>query len=109
MATYVFRCADCSTFDVVQPMSAVKPTHPCPSCGRSSRRVFTPPALNRAAPGLVRATEAAEASAEAPQVVRSIPSGAPRPSSPRWSPFTGASPVAAHRRAPGPHQPLPKL
>ena len=109
MATYVFRCADCAEFEVVQPMAEVRPTHPCPGCGHSSRRVFTPPALNTTSPGLHRATQAAEASAEAPQVVRSIPSGAPRPRSPRWSPFTGASPVAASGRAPGPHQPLPKL
>ncbi|MFW6187108.1 MAG: FmdB family zinc ribbon protein [Actinomycetota bacterium] len=108
MATYVFRCPECSEFDVVQPMSAVGPTHPCPGCGRSSRRVFTPPALNTTSAGLRRAADTAEASAEAPQVVRSIPSGPRRPSAPRWSPFTGATPVAADRRAPGPHQPLPK-
>ena len=109
MATYVFRCAQCSDFDVIQPMSAVRPTHPCPACGAAARRVFTPPALHASPAGLHRAVEAAEASAEAPQVVRSVPDGAPRPRSPRWSPFTGAAPVAADRRPAGPYQPLPKL
>ncbi|GEO96209.1 FmdB family zinc ribbon protein [Kocuria turfanensis] len=108
MATYVFRCAECSDFEVVQPMSAVRPTHPCPGCGGPSRRVFTPPALRTTPAGLHRAAEAAEASAEAPQVVHSLPGGAPRPRSRRWSPFTGAAPVAADRRPAGPHQPLPK-
>lgn len=109
MATYVFRCADCADFEVIQSMSAVEPTHPCPACGRASRRVFSPPALSRTAPGLDRAVQAAEASAETPQVVRSVPAGAPRPSSPRWNPFTGGNPIPVNRRAPGPHQPLPRL
>jgi len=32
VATYVFRCPDCAQFEVVVPMSAVRPTHPCPTC-----------------------------------------------------------------------------
>lgn len=108
MPTYMYRCSDCADFDVVQPMSAETSTYLCPSCGGSARRVFTAPALRRTSRGMTRAADAADASAEAPQVVRSIPSGAPPPRSPRWSPFTGASPVPAKRRTPGPYQPLPK-
>ena len=38
MATYVFRCPDCSVFEVVIPMSAVGPTHPCPTCAEEATR-----------------------------------------------------------------------
>lgn len=108
MATYTFRCRDCESFDVLQPMSSVQPTHTCPSCGAPAARVFTAPHLVTAPRGLHQAAEASEASAEAPQVVRSIPDGAPRPRKPRWSPFTGAAPVNAATRPAGPHQPLPR-
>ncbi len=107
MPTYVFRCA-CRDFSVLQPMSEVRPTHPCPDCGADAARVFTPPALLGTPAGLRRGIEAAAASAEAPQVVRSIPNAAPRPRSRRWSPYTGAAPVNAARRPAGPHQPLPR-
>ncbi|MGY1709337.1 FmdB family zinc ribbon protein [Geodermatophilus sp. SYSU D00758] len=108
MATYVFRCPDCSVFEVVVPMSAVRPTHACPACGADSTRVFTAPALSTTPAALHRAVAGAEASAETPQVVRSIPAGAPRPRSRRWSPQTGATPISAAARPAGPHQPLPR-
>lgn len=108
MATYEFRCPDCSLFDVVVPMTAVRPTHPCPACGAESARVFSAPALTTTAPGLRRAMTAAEASADSPQVVRSIPDGAPRPRSRRWNPMTGAAPISADRRPAGPHPALPR-
>jgi putative FmdB family regulatory protein len=108
MATYEFRCPDCSVFEVVVPMSAVRPTHPCPGCGAASARVFTAPALARTPAGVHRAMATAEASGEAPQVVRSIPAGAPPPRSRRWNPMTGAPPVNAAHRPAGPHPALPR-
>ncbi|WP_424991683.1 FmdB family zinc ribbon protein [Nesterenkonia sphaerica] len=105
----MYRCSECDEFDVVQPMSASTTTHQCPACGKSARRVFTAPALSTTSGAVTRATDIAAASSEAPQVVRSIPSGTTPPRNPRWSPFTGASPVPAKRRTPGPYQPLPKL
>ncbi|SFE81502.1 FmdB family zinc ribbon protein [Blastococcus tunisiensis] len=108
MATYVFRCPSCSDFDVIQPMSSLTPTHPCPSCTAESHRVFTAPHLATIAPGLHRAIGAADASAEAPQVVRSIPDGAPRPRSRRWNPMTGAAPVDAAQRSGGRYPSLPR-
>ena len=108
MATYVFRCPDCSVFELVVPMTAVRPVHDCPECGAESVRVFTSPALARTPAALHRAVASAEASAEAPQVVRSIPAGKPRPRSRRWSPTTGATPVNAAHRPAGPHPSLPR-
>ncbi len=108
MATYEFRCPDCSVFQVAVPMSAVRPTHRCPACGAESARVFSAPALRTTPAALSRAVTRAEASAETPQVVRSIPDGAPRPRSRRWSPMTGAAPVSAARRPAGPHPSLPR-
>ncbi len=107
MATYVFRCPDCAQFEVVVPMAVVRPTHPCPTCRAESARVYTAPALTTTPAALSRAVAAADASAETPQVVRSVPSGAPRPRSRRWSPVTGPAPVNAAHRPAGPHQPLP--
>ena len=108
MATYVFRCPDCSVFEVVVPMSSVGPTHPCPTCAGESSRVWTAPALATTPAALHRAIATADASAEAPQVVRSIPAGRPRPRSRRWSPITGAAPVSAAHRPAGPHPSLPR-
>lgn len=108
MPTYVFRCPACAEFTVVQTMAAVRPTHPCPTCERDAARVYAPPALLRSAAGLRKGVEAAAASAETPQVVRSVPAGAPRPQGRRWSPFTGPRPVNASRRAGGPYQTLPR-
>jgi putative FmdB family regulatory protein len=108
MATYVFRCPDCSIFEVSQPMSALTPTHPCPACGTASARVFTPPRLATTPVALRRAVDAADGSAEAPRVVRSIPDGAPRPRRPRWNPMAGPAPINAAHRPAGPHQSLPR-
>lgn len=108
MATYVFRCPECAEFDVLLPMSELAPVQDCPRCGRPARRVYTAPALtgtNRAAD---RARSAAEASAEAPPVVHSLPPGARTGHSPGWSPFTGAAPQPEGRRETGRYQPLPR-
>lgn len=109
MATYIFRCPDCSVFEVIQPMTSLTPTHPCPTCAAESTRVFTAPHLASTPAGLHRAINAADASAEAPQVVRSIPDGAPRPRSRRWNPMTGAAPVNAAQHAGGRYPSLPRL
>lgn len=108
MATYLFRCPECSVFEVAIPMAAVGSTHACPVCAQESRRVWTAPALSTASAALHRAVDAADASAEAPQVVRSVPAGRPRPRSRRWSPTTGPAPVDATHRPAGPYPSLPR-
>ena len=109
MATYTYRCPACQCFDVVQPMSAVRPEHPCPQCGQEARRVYQAPHLSTTPKALRRAADTAASSAETPTVVRSIPQGVGAPRRRRWSPVTGASPVNAAGRAGGPHPPLPRL
>lgn len=108
MPTYVFRCESCSDFTVVQPMAAVRPTHPCPSCSGVATRVYASPALLSLPAGLHRGADAAASSAEAPQVVRAVPAGAPSPRGRRWSPVTGPRPVNAGRRPGGPYPALPR-
>ncbi len=108
MATYEFRCPDCSVFEVVVPMSAVRPTHACPACRTESPRVFSSPALARTPAAVRRAVTTAESSAEVPQVVSSIPAGAPRPRGRRWSPLTGVPAVNAAHRPAGRYPSLPR-
>ncbi len=111
MATYVFRCTECPdrpVFEVVRSINEPASPQPCPRCGDAGVRVFTPPALGTRSPGLHRAVDTAAASAESPQVVRSVPAGLPRPTARRWHPTTGAAPVHAATRPAGPHPPLPR-
>ncbi|WP_083521607.1 FmdB family zinc ribbon protein [Arthrobacter luteolus] len=112
MATYVFCCPDCAEFELLLPMSELVPVLECPQCGLESRRVYTAPALTGTHRATDRARNAAEASAESPSVVRSLPPGAGIGNGQRWSPFTGAAPRTAGQRGSaqgsGPYQPLPR-
>lgn len=111
MATYVYRCTGCPdrpVFEVVRSITEPTTSQPCPRCGSSGARVFTPPALGTTSPALHRAVDTAAASAETPQVVSAVPAGVPRPSARRWHPATGAPPVHAASRPAGPHPPLPR-
>jgi putative FmdB family regulatory protein len=92
--TYSYRCAACGPFDLVRPMAAAHEEAVCPECGGRSTRTFGAPALRLDA-GVPAAVEAGERSAEAPEVVRSIPtSGRRRPTHPTTDP--------RHRRLPRP-------
>jgi putative FmdB family regulatory protein len=78
--TYPHRCPSCGPFEVVRPMAAAGAPVDCPTCGQPGRRTFGAPALRSGHTGARAAIEAGERSAEAPQVVRSIPTtGPPRP------------------------------
>ena len=76
--TYSYRCVDCGPFDLVRPMAAAGEQALCPGCGGAGRRTFGAPALRGGDAGARAAIEAGERSAEAPQVVRSIPTAGPR-------------------------------
>jgi len=92
--TYSYRCAACGPFDQVRPMAAAHEEAVCPGCGEPSARTFGAPALRLDA-GVRAAVEAGERSAEAPEVVHSIPtSGRRRPTHPTTDP--------RHRRLPRP-------
>ncbi|MEV1293570.1 zinc ribbon domain-containing protein [Pseudonocardia sp. NPDC049635] len=73
MPTYTHRCVRCGEFDQIRPMSAAAQAISCPDCGSASPRVFGAPALRGVDPGLRRALDASGASADAPQVVSSVP------------------------------------
>ncbi|GEL20195.1 FmdB family zinc ribbon protein [Pseudonocardia asaccharolytica] len=73
MPTYSYRCPDCSDFDLVRPMAEADAPARCPGCGRPSRRVFGAPALHSMDPRQRRAMDASERSADAPEVVSSVP------------------------------------
>jgi putative FmdB family regulatory protein len=73
--TYSYRCAACGTFDLIRPMSAATPQEPCPECAGPARRVFGAPALRSLTPAVRGALTAQERSADAPEVVRSVPPG----------------------------------
>lgn len=73
MPTYSYRCVACGPFDLVRPLAAAAAQALCPACGGAGRRTFGAPALRGGNAGARAAIEAGERSAEAPDVVRGIP------------------------------------
>jgi putative FmdB family regulatory protein len=73
MPTYGFRCASCGEFDLVRPMAAASSAADCPDCGAAAARVYGAPALRGQDPGLRRALDASARSADAPEVVTTVP------------------------------------
>ena len=73
MPTYSYRCTACGPFDLVRPMAAADEEAVCRACAAPSPRAYGAPALRRLSTGVRAAVEAGERSAEAPQVVRAIP------------------------------------
>ena len=73
MPTYIHRCPDCGEFEQVRPMVEAGARPACPGCGMPSTRVFGAPAWRGSDPGLRRARDAAGRSADAPEVVTSVP------------------------------------
>lgn len=78
MPTYTYRCPVCGPFDLVRPMAEVAASDACPDCGRDGRRIWGAPALRGVDPGLRRALDAGERSADRPDVVGSVPGRSPR-------------------------------
>ncbi|MEC4765400.1 FmdB family zinc ribbon protein [Mycobacterium sherrisii] len=73
LPTYGYKCGDCGPFTLVRPMAEARSLTDCPGCGDAARRVFGSPALHALDTGVRRAHDASERSAEAPQVVSSVP------------------------------------
>ncbi|TCK24801.1 FmdB family zinc ribbon protein [Pseudonocardia endophytica] len=73
MPTYTHRCPVCGEFDQVRPMSAAGSAAACPDCGAAAPRVFGAPSLRGLDPGVRRALDASARSADAPEVVASVP------------------------------------
>jgi len=72
--TYSYSCVVCGAFDLVRPMAQAGAPATCPECDREGRRVYGAPTLCAMQPVLRRALDAQHRSADAPQVVTSVPS-----------------------------------
>jgi putative FmdB family regulatory protein len=77
LPTYGYQCPACGRFDLVRPMVDAGTSADCPKCGHGARRVYGSPALRALDPGLRRALDASESSADVPDVVTTVP-GRPR-------------------------------
>ena len=95
MPVYEFRCPVCGPFDAHHSMAQVPRTRECPACGAASRRVFSAVGLSRANSPRSRAIDDAARTADAPDVVRSVPRS------------SGAAPAAPVSRDPR-HAKLPR-
>lgn len=74
MAVYVFRCDTHGEVEHDFPLGTAPPAVLCPVCEARSRRIFTPPLVGSPLPvGLSSAIESAARTAEAPDVVTSLP------------------------------------
>ncbi|SDM27501.1 putative regulatory protein, FmdB family [Geodermatophilus siccatus] len=87
MASYLYRCGACGTWEVHRPIGTAEPTSTCPSCGAAGRRQYTPPLLSRTPTAVASARLREEASGDAPAVATAVPPAAVRPVArdPRWS------------------------
>ena len=73
MPTYSYSCSVCGGFDRIRPMAEAGEQTSCPGCDRPSRRIFAAPALQGMNPALRGALDAQVRSADAPQVVSTVP------------------------------------
>jgi len=76
--TYSYRCGRCGGFDLMRLMAEAAAATTCPQCGEPVRRVFGAPALRGLPPELRRALDSGARSADAPQVVTSVPAAGRR-------------------------------
>jgi putative FmdB family regulatory protein len=77
MPTYSYACDRCGGFDLLRPMAEADARTSCPGCGTPARRLVTAPALRALDPGLRSALDRQHRSADAPEVVGTVP-GRPR-------------------------------
>lgn len=73
MPTYTHRCPVCGEFDLLRPMAESGAPARCPDCGAPAGRRFGAPGLRSLDPGLRRALDTSGRSADAPDVVTSVP------------------------------------
>jgi putative FmdB family regulatory protein len=71
--TYSYGCPRCGPFDLVRPMAESGADATCSHCGAAARRAFGAPALRALSREATAALEKGERSAEAPEVVSTVP------------------------------------
>lgn len=99
MPLYEFRCPEGTTFEAQFSMATVPQSLPCPECdGAATRRISTV-RLSRANSPEARLIDSTQRSAEAPEVVSSVPG---RSSSPGRSARPTHTSNPLHQRLPRP-------
>ncbi|MHA7663513.1 FmdB family zinc ribbon protein [Mycolicibacterium sp. HS_4_1] len=94
MPTYVFRCGrGCPDFTEQHSMATAPDDTPCPSCSGTAKRRIGAPALGAGNTPGMRVQDATRATADSPDVVRSLPASRRRAQ-------VTANPL--HRRLPRP-------
>jgi hypothetical protein len=78
MARYEYRCVRDGVFEVMLPIGTATARRRCAVCGEPADRIFSAPALNRTPTPLLRALDTAARSAEAPEIVTTLPGRRPR-------------------------------
>lgn len=75
MPTYEFSCDEHGRTEDFFSMGDAPNAVPCPECGADSRRVFSSPMISAVDQRRMNLIDSTKATADAPQVVSSIPSG----------------------------------
>jgi hypothetical protein len=96
MVIYLYRCTTHGETEVSRPIGSAPTTWSCPVCHGECARVFLPPLLSLAPSRVVAAIDRSERSADAPEVVSSLPTHGAR----RRTPM--APPNPAYQRLPRP-------
>ncbi|HET7315201.1 zinc ribbon domain-containing protein [Salinisphaera sp.] len=78
MPVYEYACRDCGCFSAMRPMVERDAPAACPNCGATVPRVLSAPRLALVPPGVRRAHETNERSANAPLTDRAYGGGHPQ-------------------------------
>jgi len=83
VALYDYLCVGCGPFEISRPLGTAGPREICPICGRTAERAYGAPAVTSPRSAANRAREAADRSANEPQVLSGqLPRAASRPRTP---------------------------
>jgi putative FmdB family regulatory protein len=92
MSRYEYRCPQCGAFEASYPIGTAPASAICPRCTSASPRKFSPPLLGSTPRPLGRLRDLEDKSAEAPDVVTSIPPRRPAGSRPPANPLQAKLP-----------------
>jgi hypothetical protein len=73
MARFEYRCKQDGLVELTRPVGTAPPSWPCPVCGADMPRIFGAPMLSHADRRLMSAIDRSKQSADAPEVVTSLP------------------------------------